>query len=329
MTNGDKDTSQSVGDRIDYMTGGFADDPSDNSSDLDNLSNVDFGEPDQDNSQTPVKQTEEGTAETSEEDGPQSEEATEESESNPGDADKGAEDEPVITLKGGEQVKLAELTDGYMRRKDYSQKTAETANIKRNLESMTARVTNTINAVAEVLASQLPPEPDYSLAVRDPYEYTRQRAVYDAGLSRINQVIELANEPKSVADNMTQEQRQQLVEAESERLAESFPQTRTPEGRERFFNDTFALARDFGFSDDEMRDVVDHRIHKMAYYARLGVEAEKAKQKAMNKVANAPLTTAPQKQRQNLDSQRNKEAMAKLRKTGSIKDAVKVDFDFQ
>lgn len=329
MTNGDKEPSQSVGDRIDYMTGGFADDPSDNSSDLDNLSNVDFGEPDQDNSQTPVKQTEEGTAETSEEDGPQSEEATEESEGNPGDADKGAEDEPVITLKGGEQVKLAELTDGYMRRKDYSQKTAETANIKRNLESMTARVTNTVNAVVEFLANQLPPEPDHALAIRDPNEYTRQSAVFQAGLKQINQLIEMANEPKSVADNLTREQHDQLVQAEYGKLVESFPQTKTPEGRERFFNDTFALARDFGFSDDEMQGVVDHRIFKMAHYARLGIEAEKAKQKAMTKVANAPLTTAPQKQRQNLDSQRNKEAMAKLRKTGSIKDAVKVDFDFQ
>lgn len=329
MTNGDKDTSQSVGDRIDYMTGGFADDPSDNSSDLDNLSNVDFGEPDQDNSQTPVKQTEEGTAETSEEDGPQSEEATEESEGNPGDADKGAEDEPVITLKGGEQVKLAELTDGYMRRKDYSQKTEEVARTRKTLEDMTERVTNTVNAVAEFLANQLPPEPDHTLAIRDPNEYTRQSAVYQAALRQVNQLIGMANEPKSVADNLTQEQRSQLIQAENAKLVESFPQTKTPEGRERFFNDTFALARDFGFSDDEMQGVVDHRIFKMAHYARLGIEAEKAKQKAMTKVANAPLTTAPQKQRQNLDAQKSKEALAKLRKTGSIKDALKVDFDFQ
>lgn len=83
-----------------------------------------------------------------------------------------------------------------------------------------------------------------------------------------------------------------------------------------------------GFTDDEMADVTDHRYFKLAHYARLGMQAEAAKKKALEKVNNAPAAAPARKaQGQNAQqSRKNRDAMEKLTRTGSLKDAMNIDF---
>lgn len=262
---------------------------------------------------------------------------TQEDDTSEGSGEEGQEptddaklDETVVTLKGGEKVPVKELKLGYMRDRDYRVKTQEVANSRRNLEAMSERVTNTVAAFSEFLASQLPPEPDRSLAVRDPSAFAAQKAVYDAALEQVQQLIGMATEPKQALQALSAEQQREQLGREKSALLEAFPEIfKSKEGHEKFFEEAFDTARNLGFSDDELKSVTDHRYFKLAHYARLGMQAEAAKKKALTKVANAPVAKAPVKaagkSQQAIRS--NQDAMKRLARTGSIKDAMAIDFD--
>ncbi|MGT2444480.1 hypothetical protein ACU4I5_18650 [Ensifer adhaerens] len=239
-------------------------------------------------------------------------------------------DSQLVTLKGGEQVPLSELKLGYMRERDYRHKTQETANKGRALEAMTTRVTNTVKGIASYLAERLPPEPPRQLAYQNPAEYTRQKAAYEDGLANIDQIINLANDSTAVAGEFQSSVTEEALQAESEKLAQAFPQTTKEDGRKAFFEQAFSAARELGFSDQELKSVSDHRLFGLAYYARIGMQAEQAKGKALTKVNNAPPATAkarPSGAPGQQQVRKNKEAMRRLSETGSIKHAMLIDFD--
>lgn len=307
-------------------------------SDIDNPSTLNFWEPEEE--QANPGQAADGIAnetdaadDQNDDDGQESDGSADENTEGDedGDGEPAADDkldETLVTLKGGEQVPVKELKLGYMRERDYRLKTQENANKGRVLGEMSNRVVGTATAIANFLISQLPPEPSTSLAMQNPVEYTRQKAIFDAAATRVNQILEMANGPKQVAGALTKEQRDSLLATENAKLAEAFPQTVTEEGRETFFEDAFETARQLGWTDEEMQDVTDHRYFKLAHYARLGMQAERAKKKAMEKVNNAP-PAVPQGKARGRNAQqarKNQDAMARLTKTGSLKDAMNIDF---
>ncbi|MEH3109042.1 MAG: hypothetical protein PGN22_02925 [Agrobacterium cavarae] len=306
-------------------------------SDIDNPDTLNFHEPEED--QANVEQDDEGIAYETEEtngdaEGLEASDAADEGaaqgddEGNAQQPDEAKLDETIVTLKGGEQVPVKELKLGYMRERDYRLKTQDTARRGRELEALSSRVVNTANAFAQFLASQLPAEPTHDLAIQNPAEYTRQKAIFDNAMGRVNQILQMGAEPKAVIDQMTNEQKKEMLQHENERLVEAFPQTATREGREKFFEEAFDTARQLGFSDDELEDITDHRHFRLAYYARLGMQAEEAKKKAMTKVKNAPPAAPVRKaQGQNVAQVRkSRDAMERLAQTGSLKDAMNIDF---
>ncbi|KQX20980.1 hypothetical protein ASD01_29640 [Ensifer sp. Root423] len=306
------------------------------STDIDNPDNLDFWEPGEDDKPANPGQGTEGiegeTAETIE--GQEAGETAENAEGDePADAENGdaanVADNQIVTLKGGEQVPFSELKLGYMRERDYRYKTQETANKGRALDAMTTRVTNTVKGIASYLADRLPPEPPRQLAYQNPAEYTRQRAAYEDGLANINQIIELANDSTAVAGELSLSMTEETLQAESEKLAGLFPQTAKDDGRKAFFDQAFSAARELGFSDTELKSVSDHRLFGLAYYARIGMQAEQARAKALTKVTAAPPATATPRPSGGAGQQvrKSKEAMQRLSKTGSIKDAMSIDFD--
>ena len=313
----------------------------DPSTDIDNPENLNFWEPDvnEDEQANPADQGADGIASETDEQAPEAEQEAEATAEEPGDETeaevegaqpkKSDNEDVIVTLKGGEQVPIKELKLGYMRERDYRVKPSEVANKSRSLEELSSRVTNTATAIAEFLISQMPAEPNPQLAVQNPGEYVRQKAMFDAAAMRVNQILAKANEPKAVTQQLTKDQRDEQLRTESAKLAEHFPQTATREGREAFFEQAFNTARDLGFSDEEFKQVTDHRYFRLAHYARLGMIAEQAKKKAMAKVvaSRAPQPPQPKAQGQNgQQSRKNQDAMQRLSKTGSMKEALNIDF---
>ncbi|AWM23437.1 hypothetical protein [Sinorhizobium fredii] len=299
---------------------------------LDDAANLNFAEPEEANEQEEQDQQSPSETDEANEDGQETDETADQgdepAESEQEEAATEAQDQ-VITLKGGEQVPLEELKLGYMRDRDYRHKTMDLGKRSSSLEAMTTRVANTANAIADFLISQLPSEPSPALAMQNPAEYTRQKAMYEVALTRVQQVIDLGNEPKAVSGELKTAATEETLAAENAKLLEAFPHLSKDEARAKFFDDAFKVGRDFGFADEEMQGFTDHRYFKVMHYALLGLQAEQAKNKALTKVNNAPPAAHKPKPNGavNPKARANQEAMKRLAKTGSIRDAMSIDFE--
>lgn len=256
-----------------------------------------------------------------------------------GETDEGddADDEPapeptddVHVTVNGEKVALSELKAGYQRQADYSRKTQEVAEKRKGLEALSARVNQTVEAVADFLIKQIPPAPDPQLAMTDPNRFVQMKAMHEAATAQISALLEQAGQVKQVEQALTNEQKRELLMQENAKLVERFPVTATKEGHAKFFETAATAAKELGYSDDEIKSVMDHRMFALAHYAAMGMRAEKAQAKAKAKVQNAPPVASPKAQKQGVNAskaRRNQEAMKRLARTGSIEDALAIDFD--
>lgn len=238
-------------------------------------------------------------------------------------------DSIVIAMPDGEKLELKELKSGYLRDRDYRHKTTDLANKRRDLEALSTRVTQSANAISDVLMKQVPPAPDTSLSFTDPVRFMQEKAQHEAALGIVNSIVEQATSASGVVNKLTQEQQTENIQSEIAKLTEAFPQVKTPEGRKKFFDASLGAARELGFSDQELNGINDHRMFKVAYYAKLGLEAEAAKTKAATKVVNVP-PVATQRRQQGPNAaktRQNQDAVKQLQRSGSIHDAMAVDFE--
>jgi antitoxin component HigA of HigAB toxin-antitoxin module len=255
---------------------------------------------------------------------------TAEAEEAPETAEEPAETEApldaVVTLADGTKAKVADLAQGYLRQQDYSRKTQELANERKALKANVQSLEQTFQVFVDHLTGLVPEPPPPALALTNPSQYTAQKAQYEAALAQVKKLVEIGQKPKELAGALSKEERRTLVAEENRRLAERFPETASQQGRQKFFNEVAEVATGLGFSLEELGQISDHRLFALAHYARKGMAAEQAQKVAAQKVAKAP-PVAPRKPGQGVARNGNAEAMKRLNRTGSIKDAMHVDWD--
>tara|TARA_R110000764_G_scaffold35137_4_gene78444 strand:- start:66 stop:1004 length:939 start_codon:yes stop_codon:yes gene_type:complete len=265
--------------------------------------------------------------EDDEEEGPSEEEAPEEDAEPEEEPVVYAEDTAIVRMEDGTEVPLSELKSGHLRQNDYTRKTQELANERKAVASDVQRMQRITEVFVDHISSLVPDAPDASLAYTDPNKYTAQKAQHEAAMAQVQKLVELGEAPKEISGTMSEDDRKkQLVEA-NQRLVEMFPEAADGEGRKAFFGNVQEVANEIGFSDDDLGSVTDPRIFALAHWAKKGMDAEKSKAKAKAKVAKAPPAT-PRKPGQGArKASGNAEAMRKLSRSGSLKDALAIDFD--
>lgn len=270
----------------------------------------DYFDPDEDTEAPAEAATDEGTEES----------VTEEAEEAP-------EEQPAqIVLPDGTQVPLEEVTKGYLRQADYTRKVTEVASQRKALEADLQLVEGITNTFIDHLTKMVPAMPDPAMALRDPTGYVRAKAQYDAAMAQVQQLIEIGKQPKQIGEKLNTADMQATIAAENAALAEKIPTVATPEGRRKFMESAAEAAQNAGFSMDDLQGVTDHRLFVLAHWANEGLKAAKARETAKAKVANVP-PAAPRKPGQPAQANRNADAMRKLARSGSIEDALLIDFD--
>lgn len=254
-------------------------------------------------------------------------EATDDGTEEPAEPEEAEPEAPAqISLPDGTQVTLDEAVKGYLRQADYTRKAQEVSQKRQALEADLQIVSGITEAFIDHLTKMVPPSPDPAMALRDPTGYVRAKATYDAAMAQVQQLIEIGKKPKEIGDKLSVADKQSLVAQENALLAERFPVVATPQGRQKFFESAATAAQELGFSMDELSGVTDHRMFALAHWANEGLKAAKARETAKAKVANVPPST-PRKPGQPAQANRNTDAMRKLARSGSIRDAVKVDWE--
>jgi hypothetical protein len=241
--------------------------------------------------------------------------------------DPAAEQPAQIVLPDGTQVTIEEVTKGYLRQADYTRKVTEVASQRKALEADLQLVEGITQTFIDHLTKMVPAMPDPAMALRDPTGYVRAKAQYDAAMAQVQQLIELGKQPKQIGEKLSQADMQTKIAAENALLVEKIPTAATPEGRRKFMESAAEAAQTAGFSMDDLQGVTDHRLFVLAHWANEGLKAAKARETAKAKVANVP-PAAPRKPGQPAQQgNRNADAMRKLARSGSIRDAMRVDWE--
>ncbi len=249
------------------------------------------------------------------------------------DADFEDGDEVLVAMPGGEELPLGELKRGYLRHRDYTHKTEDVARAREIVEDMhdtyverNQSLQNAFQNLTEFVGGMIPAEPDVSLARTDPGRYQEAMALRDRAIRDVQGLLQAKQEVDESAYIADSEDFARMVAGEDGALVQAMPVLKDPGRRAAFDAANRQTAQEFGFSDEEISTTIDHRILQLVHYARLGKIAETNRKNAARRINDKPRRGGPSLPATGKRS-RSREAMKRLSTTGSMDDAMSIDFD--
>lgn len=240
-----------------------------------------------------------------------------------------------VKVNGEEMtVTLKEAFDGYQKDADYRQKTAELSTQRRALEEQTAgarqqlqeqltQAGQLMQALQQAVVPDLNPQEMEFLKQTDPQGYLIKMQEHQERVNQFNQIRQQgANQYAQNQQQLTQQeqaQRQEIMTRAAEEL-----QVRVPDWSEevKTATDNYLMGEGYGYTAQELAQVIDPRLIEIAHKARLYDEQSKKADIVTKKVKTLPKVQPkgalkPVKP----TSSKLKSAKARLRKSGSIDDA--------
>ena len=249
------------------------------------------------------------------------------------DEDTQEEEKPstfTIKVDGKDvEVTLDELQKGYSRTQDYTRKTQQVAEMRKQTEAeLTAiraereQYAQLLGALSEQVKAAAEPQIDWDrLYQEDPIEYVRQREVMRENREK---AAAIQAEQQRLAEISQQEQMQKLQThkaKESQALLEAIPTWKDPAKAKAEKAMLIEFGQKMGFTPQELGNIYDHRVvlalRKAALYDQM-----QAKRQGIKPVTNnGPKPAKPGaagRVSQMSDSVRAKQRLAK---TGRVDDA--------
>lgn len=258
------------------------------------------------------------------------------------EGDEGAEkpdDKPAVDQKFRVKVKndkgededrdlsLEELAAGYMQSADYTRKTqavaaeqkAREAEYIKAVHQTTQQAQQQLSALQSLVVQAAAPELQnvnwQQLAAQDPARYVQLQAKQQQ-LSQVLGVIQHENQRlEQERLQVTEQQREQALRHSLDYLSRELPGVNLEKAAPKLVE----AGKKYGFSEAEIRSVVDGRALHLLHDAMQWRELQGNKPGALKKVADAPRVVkpaAPQPKRQNQSS------LDRLRKSGRAEELV-------
>lgn len=246
-----------------------------------------------------------------------------------------------VTVNGNNQkVNLNELMKGYSRESDYTKKTMDLSNQRKEVESLQENLKKEFEAVKssrnqyaeqlQVLTQNLQQQEQNidwdNLYQTDPAEYVKLKAESD----RKKETLNLAQQEQM---RIQQEQRSEqekvyndYIAKERKILAEKLPVYADKDKSAEFTKRLSSFAKESGYTDQEIAMMVDHRAVLLLADAYRYNQLKKTKLSG-NKVNKAPRVVSSNASniREDSDKKQNVDKrMTRLKKSGHIKDAQSV-----
>ena len=239
----------------------------------------------------------------------------------------------TVKIDGQEQeVTLQELQQGYSRQQDYTRKTQELSQQRKDFEAQQAELAKKdaiykelLPRMEQSLEGELANEPDWkSLYESDPIAYVREKDVWNEKKEKFKAVQ--AEQQRLQQEQLTSQQAeiQKAVELGNQKLLEAVPEWKDADVALKEKQSIAKYAMDvLGYSQDEINQVYDYRALLGLRGAWLHHQTGKAiKKKPVEKAparvgkpgsANKPRSATPLKK-----------AKQRMAKTGKLRDAAKV-----
>lgn len=244
----------------------------------------------------------------------------EEVEDDPTDEAETEESEELTFEVDGETLTAEELKLGYLRQRDYTQKTQNVAEQRKALEAQTEEAQATMSALMSAAGADLSRFQNVNweqAAIDSPEQYKQAKAAYEQAQSTFNYI-------KAQADQFQTQQQQQTDAAAKEAAKESLTvlKTNIPNWNNDLYYKIGEYAQGLGVSGEEFNQVSDHRVITALWKA---MQFDQAKQVAAKKKvkpsATKTLSGSKADSTKAVESERARKTREKLSKTGSVEDA--------
>ena len=241
----------------------------------------------------------------------------------------------TVKVNGEEtSVTLKEAFDGYQKDADYRQKTTELSTqrkaheeqvtgARKELENQLLQVGQLMQALEKAVVPELDQTQLQFLKETDPQAYLIQS---QERTERLNQFKQL----QQLAANQFAHNQQQLAQQQQAQMQEVFVKaseelkTRIPDWGEDVKKslDGYLMSEAFGYTDQELSQVMDPRLIEIAHKAMLYDQQSKKAKVAEKKVKTLPKIQPKGSVSQSKPSSKKLQAAkARLKKTGSVEDA--------
>jgi len=295
------------------------------------------------------EESEEEAEEVEEEESPDADDESPEAEEETEDEE--VEESTVYTVKvNGQDVEVSEdeLIKGYSRQSDYTQKTQELAEYRRQLEQgaqhLQSEIAQTQQAraqYADAVATAI--ESNYShlqnfanvdwerLKTEDREEYLTKRDEYRQAEDSINQLKQKHAEASQQQQQEDAQQHQQMLQEEHHKMVSILPQWAEPETQRALAKSVTEFALSKGYTQEELSQLIDHRsilvlMQAKAYEDLTRKQTEVRKKKVKNKPK--VVKTKAKKDKSDKVQAVRAERMKRLQQTGHVTDAAGLFEDF-
>lgn len=249
-------------------------------------------------------------------------------------------EEYVFTVKddSGEEIGVTaeEAQKGYLRQRDYTKKTQEVAEDRKATQALKEELTESKQQLAQVLQS-LAMSADKDLAEfasidwkkleqEDPYGYEEKARRCDALRRQHEQASEHQKALQAEYEQEFNERVEQKRQEEQQKLLERAPEFDPEQGGKELHESLLATARDqYGFTDEEMGQIFDHRalllLRDAHRYHEMQSKVQKGKKKSekVTKHLKPGAKPAPGARK----TKAKQELRSKMQSSGSMDDAMK------
>ena len=245
-------------------------------------------------------------------------------------------EEPTYSVKVAGQefnVTLDELRNGYSRDADYRRKTEDLAYDKKQFQTESEKQRqdystklSELNQMMSVAQQQLNAEINSAdlekLYEEDPTEAARIEHRLKKKQEKLNQAMQKTqSEQKKQFDGFLQDQQRKLVQ--------KMPEFSNPDKASQLKSSMKSTLNSYGFNDQEIAQVYDHRIVMLVNDAMKFRSMQKAKPNMAKKISKPGkvFSSGVKQSKADINLKTRKDKLSRLRKSGSTKDAASIFLD--
>ena len=243
------------------------------------------------------------------------------------------EDQPqtfTVKVDGQEvSVTLDELQKGYSRTQDYTRKTQQIAEVRKQVEQEAEAIRAERSQYAQLLGAlqvqvQQAAEPQIDwdrLYQEDPIEWVRQKEVMRENQEKARAIQSEQQRLNQISQQEQAQTMQQFLAHEQEQLLKALPQWSDPEKAKAEKSMLIEFGQKAGFAPDELKNIFDHRVVSVLRKAALYEQMMAKRGNIKPVVNNGPRPAKPGAAGRVSQSTGSTLAQKRLAKTGRVQDA--------
>lgn len=227
-------------------------------------------------------------------------------------------------------VTLDELQQGYSRTQDYTRKTQQIAEVRKQVEQEAqairaerAQYAQLLGALEQQVQQAAQPQIDWDkLYQEDPIEWVRQKELVRENQAKYEAI---QSEQQRLAEISRQEQAQSMqafLAQEQEKLMEILPEWKDPVKAKAEKALLIEFGQKSGFQPDELKNIFDHRVVNVLRKAALYEQMMSKRGNIKPVVNNGPRPAKPGAAGRVSTTSESTRAKQRLAKTGRVQDAV-------